>query len=117
MADRGELLTTPGRVVDPEALVVEALTRWGRPAVVVADRWRVAELKDAMDAARLRCPVVVRGQGFRDGGADRDFRRAVLGGRVAAVGVGDVGSKGSCRRGGQSEVVEGYAGWPPDARP
>ena len=84
MARRGELICAGRRVSDIEALLGEALERWGRPAALVCDRWREAELRDVLD--RVRFPpaaVEVRGQGFKDGGADvRDFRRAVLGGLV-----------------------------------
>lgn len=80
MADRGELLTAGGRVSDIPALLAEVLNRWGAPAAVVCDRWREAELLDSLEAVRFpRCPVVVRGQGFMDGGEDvRAFRRAVM---------------------------------------
>ena len=80
MAERGELLVAGRRVSDISALLAETLTRWGRPAAVVVDRWREAELRDALDAVRFpRVELVVRGQGFRDGGEDvRAFRRAVL---------------------------------------
>ena len=52
-----------------------------------ADRWREAELRQSLDTAGVAwCAVVVRGQGYRDGGEDvRDFRRAVLGALVAPV--------------------------------
>ena len=81
MHRRGELICAGRRVSDVEQLLGEALERWGRPAAIVCDRWREAELRDALD--RVRFPpaaVEVRGMGFRDGGQDvRDFRRAVLG--------------------------------------
>ena len=87
MAERSELLVAGQRVSDPVAMLREALHRWGAPAAVVADRWREAELRQSLDAAGVPwCPVVVRGQGYRDGGEDvRDFRRAVLGALVAPV--------------------------------
>ena len=84
MHRRGELICAGRRVSDIEALLGEALDRWGRPRALVCDRWRESELRDALD--RVRFPpaaVEIRGQGFKDGGADvRDFRRAVLGDRV-----------------------------------
>ena len=84
MHERGELLIAGRRVSDIGALLAEVLARWGRPSAVVCDRWREAELRDALDAARFPvAPVVVRGQGYRDGGEDvRSFRKAVLGDRV-----------------------------------
>ena len=87
MAERSELLVAGQRVSDPVAMLREALRRWGAPAAVVADRWREAELRQSLDTAAVPwCPVVVRGQGYRDGGEDvRGFRAAVLGGLVAPV--------------------------------
>ena len=84
MAERGELLQAGRRVSDIPALLAEALSRWGRPAAVVCDRWREAELRQCLEAVRFpKCPVIVRGQGFKDGGQDvRDFRKALLGGLV-----------------------------------
>ena len=87
MARRGELIVAGRRVSDIEALLGEALERWGRPRALVCDRWREAELRDALD--RVRFPpaaVSVRGMGYHDGGADvRAFRAAVLGDRVRPV--------------------------------
>ena len=87
MHRRGELICAGRRVSDIETLLGEALDRWGRPRALVCDRWRESELRDALD--RVRFPpaaVEIRGQGFKDGGADvRDFRRAVLGDRVRPV--------------------------------
>ena len=84
MLKRGELILAGGRVADVPALLKEALARWGTPAAVVADRWRIPELADALDAVRFpRSRLIERGQGYRDGGEDvRDFRAAVLRGRV-----------------------------------
>ena len=87
MHERGELLVQPGRrVPDVSLFVSEVLGRWGLPSVVVCDRWREAELRDALDGAGIpRRPVEVRGQGWKDGAEDvRGFRRAVLEGRVRA---------------------------------
>ena len=85
LAERGELLTTPGRTVPPADVLRWALTTWGRPAVVVGDRYKQSEMEQAAADAGLTCPLVWRGQGFRDGAEDvRRFRGAVLGGRVSA---------------------------------
>ncbi len=79
----GELVTAPGRVPPASALFGEAIDRWGVPALIVCDRWRLGEVADALAGARLAVPVETRGQGWKDGGEDvRRFRRALLRGRV-----------------------------------
>ena len=86
MVERGELMIAGERVSDIAALLTESVHRWGIPAVVVADRWREAELREKMAAAGITAPVRTRGQGFKDGGEDvRAFRAAVLRGDVAPV--------------------------------
>ena len=84
MAKRGELILAEGRVPDVPTLLLEALERWGAPAAIVADRWREAELRDALEQSGFpRCPLVTRGQGFLDGGQDvLAFRQACLRGKV-----------------------------------
>ena len=84
MAERGELVQAGRRVSDIPALLAEALGRWGKPVAIVADRWREAELRQNLEAIRFPlAELVVRGQGFKDGGEDvRCFRRAVLGDHV-----------------------------------
>ena len=84
MFQREELILAGGRVADIGGLLREVLDRWGAPACIGADRWRVKELADGLDAARFpRCPLIERGQGYRDGGEDvNDFRTATLRGRV-----------------------------------
>ena len=84
MADRGELFLAGRRVSDIPALLRECLERWGRPVAIACDRWRLAELKQHLEAVRFPlADLVERGQGFKDGGQDvRDFRAAVLGDHV-----------------------------------
>ena len=76
-----------GRVADVSGLLGEVLKRWGAPAAIACDRWRVNELRDALDAARFPLAALIeRGQGFKDGGEDvMDFRTATLRGRVVPV--------------------------------
>ena len=83
-AKRGELVTLGGRSVPVPELLAVALERFGRPARVVADRWREAELRDALDAAGVPpAALEFRGMGFQDGAADvRAFRRACLEGKI-----------------------------------
>ena len=81
---RGELILAGRRAVDLHILLDEALDRWGRPSVVVADRWREAELTDALEKAKIPpARLVRRGMGFKDGAEDvRSFRRACAEGKV-----------------------------------
>lgn len=83
-ARRGELLTLGQRAADVPALLAVALDRFGRPSQVVADRWREAELRDALDKACIpSARFETRGMGYADGGADvRAFRRACAEGQV-----------------------------------
>ena len=79
MNTRGELILAGDHVADVGALLVEVLERWGNPSLIVADRYRDAELRQVLTSIGFpRCPLVTRGQGFRDGGQDvRAFRQAV----------------------------------------
>ena len=83
-ARRGELMTLGQRATDVPALLAVALERFGRPSRIAADRWREAELRDALEKAGIPAAVFeTRGMGFADGGADlRAFRRACAEGRV-----------------------------------
>ena len=80
MRERGELLIAGRRVSDIGALLREVRERWGFPDLIVCDRWREAELRDALEKAGFPLTALeVRGMGFQDGGADvRDFRAACL---------------------------------------
>ena len=83
MAQRKELLQLGMRVVDLSALCQEALERFGPPAAICVDRWRLAELQQTLEALHIRAPLIDRGQGFKDGAADvRDLRTAVADGKV-----------------------------------
>ena len=87
MHQRGELLIAGERVSSIAGLLAECVRRWGKPSVIVSDRWREAELRQELNAARFPsgAAVITRGQGFKDGGQDvRDFRKAVLDGHVRA---------------------------------
>ena len=84
MAQRGELFQAGRRVSDIPALIKACLNRWGVPVAITCDRWRVAELKQHLEAVRFPLTdLVERGQGFFHGGQDvRDFRSAILGDHV-----------------------------------
>ena len=86
MNRRGELLRAGQFVSDVPFLLAEALRRWGKPSLVVSDRWREGELRQALSDAHFPlCALTLRGQGFRDGAEDvRAFRRACLEGKVVA---------------------------------
>ena len=83
-AERGELIQTGQRAVDLGGLLQNALERFGRPSRIAADRWREAELRDALDKAGVPpAALEIRGQGYKDGAEDvRLFRRGILEGRV-----------------------------------
>jgi len=86
MYERGELLTLGDRVVPASSFLAEIMHRLdGWPVeCFVADRYRQAEVEEAMHAAGLRIPVIWRGQGFRDGGEDCErFRQAAFDGQVS----------------------------------
>ena len=51
MQDRGELIQVGNRTVDVSELIEWATLEWGEPMSVVADRYRQAELFDALDNA------------------------------------------------------------------
>ena len=83
-ARRGELIQAGDHAVDVAALLREAVERFGAPRAIASDRWRESELRDALKAAAIPLAALeLRGQGFKDGGADVEaFRRAVGEGRV-----------------------------------
>lgn len=84
MHKRGELILSEGRTSKIPDLLSEVLRRWGPPAAITCDRWREDDLRDELEQHGFPlCPLIIRGMGFFDGGADvREFRRAVLDGHV-----------------------------------
>lgn len=85
MRDRKELTTLGERTVPVAPWLVQVMEHVaGQPiAAITADRYKQAELSEAMQRAGIRAPVVWRGQGFRDGGEDCErFRRAAFDGKV-----------------------------------
>ena len=79
-ATLGQIIQAGDQVSDVGELLSTAAARWGYPAAIVCDRWREAELRQALHTSGFPlCDLIVRGMGFQDGGADvREFRRAVL---------------------------------------
>jgi phage terminase large subunit-like protein len=88
MRDRGELMTL-GETVVPAAAWLATIARCldGVPiAALCADRYRQAEVSEAIQAAGIRCPVIWRGQGWRDGAEDVErFRRAIFDNQVKSL--------------------------------
>ena len=86
-AARGELLCLGGRAVDYADLCRAALNRFGPPTAIAADRYREADLKDALKKAQIPVTAVeLRGMGWKDNAEDiRQFRRAALEGRFYPV--------------------------------
>ncbi|MGR3697440.1 MAG: terminase TerL endonuclease subunit [Roseovarius sp.] len=85
MQDRGELTTLGERTVPVAPWLIEVMGKIkGQELIAItADRYKQAEIGEAIDRAGIRCPIIWRGQGFRDGGEDAErFRRACFEGRV-----------------------------------
>lgn len=88
MQNRGELSVLGDATVPVAAWLVEVMRHVeGQPiAAITADRYKQAELGEAIDKAGIRVPIVWRGQGFRDGGEDCErFRRAAFDGKVKTL--------------------------------
>ena len=81
--EAGELLVLGQRAVPYRELIEAALGRLGRPEIIACDRWRLAELQDALEVVGLFPAIHSRGQGYKDGAEDvRQFRRAIAEGKV-----------------------------------
>ena len=87
MQQTGDLMTLGDHVVPIDRLLEAAFSRFGYPGVILCDRWREAELLDALlSIGASTVPVITRGQGFKDGGEDvRCFQRGILGGHLRPV--------------------------------
>lgn len=84
MYQRQELVHSGLRVTDIAEMLSMAVDRFGYPNIITADRWRDAELRQALDAMRMPpANLITRGMGYRDGAEDvRSFRRACIDGKV-----------------------------------
>lgn len=85
MAERGELTTLGDKTVPVAAWIGEVLRRVEGEtiAAILADRFKQAEIGEALQRVGTLAPVIWRGMGFRDGGEDCErFRRSVFDGRV-----------------------------------
>ncbi len=85
MHERGELFTLGDKTV-PVALWLKTILErvdGEQIACLVMDRYKQAELSEAIDAAGIKAPIVWRGMGWRDGSEDCErFRRAAYDGQV-----------------------------------
>lgn len=83
LAAGGSLLVAEGlRVQPPAQLVKEIRSRWGSPAMIVCDRFRVAELQDAAPGVRV-VPRVTR---WSDAAADiRALRKGAKDGPLSVA--------------------------------
>jgi len=87
MQDRGELTVLGDKTVPVAPWLAQVMQHVdGQPvAAITMDRYKQAELGEAINRAGIRAPLVWRGQGFRDGGEDCErFRRAAFDGDVKA---------------------------------
>ncbi|WP_299677462.1 terminase TerL endonuclease subunit [uncultured Roseobacter sp.] len=87
MQDRGELTVLGDKTVPVAPWLVEVMRQVeDQPVIAITmDRYKQAELGEAISRAGIRAPLVWRGQGFRDGGEDAErFRRAAFDGLVKA---------------------------------
>ncbi|NWE53558.1 terminase [Brevundimonas sp. P7753] len=88
MQRRGELSTLGEKTVPVSAWLTEVIAHVAgeRISAITADRYKQAEIGEALDRAAIRVPINWRGQGFRDGGEDCErFRRAVFDGKVKSL--------------------------------
>lgn len=87
MATRGELSTLGAQTVPVAPWLSEVMrhVEGERIAALCMDRYKQAELGQAIDSAGIRVPLVWRGFGFKDGNEDCDrFRRSCFDGLVKA---------------------------------
>ena len=85
MHDRGELSLLGYRTVPIADWLKHVMKQVENEhvAAIIADRFKQAELGEAIDKAGIKAPVVWRGTGWRDGGEDCErFRRAAYDGKV-----------------------------------
>lgn len=87
MFERDELTTLGAKTVPVAPWLSEVWRRIEGETVsaFVADRYKQAELSEAIQRAGISAPIIWRGMGFRDGAEDIErFRRAVFDENVAA---------------------------------
>lgn len=81
---RGELHTTKGAAPDYAEFIRWCYDEWGAPSLIVADRYRLPFLHDALRTNEVMAPVESRGMGWLHAGEDiKHFRQALLRGDLA----------------------------------
>lgn len=88
MRDRSELSTLGESTVPIAAWLVEVMRHVeGEPiAALVADRYKMSEVGEALAKAGIRAPVIWRGMGYRDGNEDcQRMQRACYDGKVKSA--------------------------------
>ncbi|MEM8551090.1 MAG: terminase large subunit [Pseudomonadota bacterium] len=88
MQERGELGTLGDQTVPVAPWLSKVMQHVAgeQIAAIVADRFKQAELGEAMDKAGVRAPIIWRGMGFKDGSEDVErFRRAAFDGHVLST--------------------------------
>ena len=75
----GSLILGGRRSPDLRALVATARERFGEPVAVVADRWRMDLLQDALEDAGITAEPILRGVGWYHSGPDCDALRYLIG--------------------------------------
>ncbi len=85
MSERGELSTLGEQTVPVAPWLTQVMKHVEGETVsaIIMDRYKQAELGEAISRAGIRAPLIWRGQGFRSGGEDCErFRRATFDGKV-----------------------------------
>lgn len=88
MRTAGELTTLGNKTVPVAPWIAEvfALVEGENVAALVCDRFKQAEIAEALEKIHCRVPVIWRGFGYKDGHPDVDgLRRAVLDGKVKSA--------------------------------
>ena len=88
MYERGELSTLGDQTVPVAPWLCEVMRHVEGEDVIalVADRYKQAEIAEAIEKAGIRAPVIWRGMGYKDGSEDVDrFRRSAFDGNVKSA--------------------------------
>ena len=79
MRNAGELVILGNKVVPVDQFLNVIEAKWGKPTIIVADRFKKADLADSMKKAEIRVPVRFRSMVWKQASEDvRRFREAAL---------------------------------------